>query len=102
IPSPCVLSNNDYEQIKTNIRRELSTRQKLETAKNLIAQYKCISSQQVKSMLNLFSLETDKLDFAKFAYKYCNDKNNYSVVSSFFTSLSSKNELNEYVKKYKE
>lgn len=102
IPAPCTLSDNDYEKIKSDVRKEMSSTQKLEKAKNLIPQYECISAQQVKSMLNLFSLENDKLDFAKFAYKYCNDKDNYSVVSSFFTSINSRNSLNEYIKSYKD
>ncbi len=102
IPAPCILSNTDYEKIKSEIRKETSSSQKIIVAKHLIPQYECISSQQTKDMLNLFSFENDKLEFAKFTYKYCNDKKNYSVVVSFFTSQASKNELNEYVRNYKD
>jgi hypothetical protein len=91
----CFLSNDDFTKIKSEIRKESFSTTRLEKAKSLITQYKCINSQQVKELLSLFSLEEDKVDFAKFAFAYTIDQKNYSIVRDYFTSQSGKNAINE-------
>ncbi len=89
----CILKDNDFQQIKHDIRKESFSTSRLEIAKVLVKQYACISSEQVKSLLSLFSLEADKLDFASFAYKYTLDQKNYTLVRDFFTSQESKDKI---------
>ncbi len=102
VDNKCFVSDADFEKIKTEIRKESFSTSRSEVAKRLIKEYSCISSAQVKGLLPLFSLEADKLDIAKFSYKYCNDRKNYSVVKDFFTAQASKNEINEYINTYSE
>ncbi|MFM7683799.1 MAG: DUF4476 domain-containing protein [Bacteroidota bacterium] len=47
--------------------------------------------------MTIFGFEETKLDFAKFAYDYCFDVNNYFLVNDAFTFDSTKDELNEYL-----
>lgn len=98
----CVVSTADYETLRTDIKKEMSSTTRVAAAKRLIPLYECLSAQQIEGTLTLFSLESDKLEIAKFAYKYCSDRKNYSVVSGYFTSQSSKSEINEYINNFKE
>ncbi len=90
VEEKCELSNEDFSKIKSEIRKESFSTTRLEVAKVLVKQHECISSSQVKSLLPLFSLEADKLDFASFAYKYTLDQKNFNLVRDFFTSQESK------------
>ncbi|MDD2634151.1 MAG: DUF4476 domain-containing protein [Bacteroidales bacterium] len=90
----CILNDQDFSKIKSEIRKESFSTAKLEVAKRLVKQYECIGSAQVKDLLPLFSLETDKIDFAKFAYPFTTDPKNYNLVRDYFTSQSGKNAIN--------
>ena len=58
---------------------------------------KCLNVDQIKLVLDKFTYENNKLEFAKYAYKNCTDKDDYYRVNESFTYSSSKNELNEYI-----
>ena len=59
-----------------------------------------MSASQILGICKLFSFESNKLEFAKYAYEFCVDKNKYFLLSEAFTYESSKRELSEFVKKY--
>lgn len=98
----CIVSAADYEKLRADIKKEMSSTTRVSAAKRLIPLYKCLSAKQIEGMLTLFSLESDKLEIANFAYKYCSNRINYSVVTGYFTSQSSKNAINEYITNFKE
>jgi hypothetical protein len=94
VAESCILNEQDFSKIKSEIRKETFSSTKLEAAQRLVKQYECIGSAQVKELLPLFSLETDKIDFAKFAYPYTIDPKNYNLVRDYFTSQAGKNAIN--------
>lgn len=94
----CILSDKDFDNIKTSIRSKYSSSEKLNIAKAKTTEAKCISAAQIKEILPLLLMENDKLEFAKYAYNYCSDKQNYSIVRNFFTSQGSRNEMDEFLK----
>jgi hypothetical protein len=49
--------------------------------------------------MKLFSFESSRLEFAKFAYKYTWDINNYFLLNDAFDFESSIDELNKYINK---
>jgi hypothetical protein len=57
----------------------------------------CLLSAQVKEIVELFSMESARLDFAKFAYTHTYDPANYSVVNDAFHSKSSAESLKKYI-----
>ena len=57
----------------------------------------CLSADQVKQVMELFSFEASKLDFAKYAYDFCWEKNNYFQVNEAFDFESSISELDAYI-----
>lgn len=58
---------------------------------------KCLSVGQIKQLLEKFSFEDSKLEFAKHAYTKCTNKDDYYMISDSFTFSSSKSELNDFI-----
>ncbi len=69
---------------------------KLSTAKQ-VAKANCLTTDQILEIMKVFGFEDSRLDFAKYAYDYCFDQNNYYNVSQGFTFDSSTEELNQYI-----
>ena len=59
---------------------------------------KLISTADIKRMLQTFTFEDNKLDFAKFAYAYVADPENYFNVASVFSFKANKTDLLNYIK----
>ena len=58
---------------------------------------KCLNVGQIKQIMEKFSFEDGKLEFAKLAYANCLNKDEYYLVNQAFTFSSSKSELNEFI-----
>jgi hypothetical protein len=69
---------------------------KLSTAKQVV-KANCLTTDQIIEVMTIFGFEESRLDFAKYAYDFCFDQNNYFNVSQGFTFDSSTEELNEYI-----
>ncbi len=69
---------------------------KLSTAKQ-VAKANCLTTDQILVVMKIFGFEDSRLEFAKYAYDYCFDQNNYYNVSEGFSFDSSTEELNEYI-----
>lgn len=69
---------------------------KLSTAKQ-VAKANCLTTDQILEVMKIFGFEESRLDFAKYAYDYCFDQNNYYNISQGFSFDSSTEELNEYI-----
>lgn len=57
----------------------------------------CLLASQVKELMSLFSFESDKLTYAKFAYDYTYDIGNYYMVNDGFEFSSSIDELGKFL-----
>jgi len=84
-----------FRSAKETINKASFDETKLSTAKSVLSS-NCVSKDQVVALCNLFSFEASKLDFAKFAYDRCTDRNNYFKVGNVFSVDASRTELNEY------
>lgn len=80
----CSIEKSSFESTKEDIA---------ETA--LISNY--FTSQQVLAIMNAFTFESTKLDFAKHAYAKVIDPQNYFMVNSAFTFESSICDLNRFI-----
>ncbi|MFY8077662.1 MAG: DUF4476 domain-containing protein [Flavobacteriales bacterium] len=69
---------------------------RLSTAKQ-VAKANCLTTEQIVVIMKVFGFDETRLEFAKYAYDYCFDKNNYYTVSEGFTFDSSTEELNQYI-----
>jgi hypothetical protein len=58
----------------------------------------CLSTAQIKEVMGLFGFESMKLDYAKWAYSNCVDKENYLQLNPVFGFSSSRTELMNYIR----
>jgi hypothetical protein len=90
------MSDRMFLSAKESIRKEGFDRDKLTLAKQIIGNNMLYSSQ-VKDMMQLFSFDDYRLDFAKYAYARTIDRNNYFIVNDGFSFRKSKEELMNYI-----
>lgn len=90
------MTPQDYEDAYQVISNELFDSSKLIVAKQVISANPMTASQ-ILGICKLFSFESNKLEFAKFAYANCVDQNKYYLLNEAFSYESSKRELNNYI-----
>jgi len=92
------MSSQDLQDAKKSISSKSFEDSKLTIAKQITSS-NCLLCSQVKEIMSLFSFEDSRLEFAKFAYDFVYDLNNYYKLNDAFTFESSIDELNTYLKK---
>ena len=90
------MSPQDYDGAYQLISKESFDSSKLALAKQVVSANPMTASQ-ILGICKLFSFESNKLEFAKYAYEFCVDRNKYFLLNEAFTYESSKRELNEYL-----
>lgn len=89
------MDNTDYLDGKKSIESKTFADSKMTIAKQ-ITKNSCPTAVQIRDYTKLFTFESGKLEYAKFAYDYCYDKGNYYKVNDAFGFESSISELNEH------
>ena len=90
------MTSQDYEDAYQVISNESFDSSKLTVAKQVISANPMTASQ-ILGICKLFSFESNKLEFAKFAYANCVDQNKYYLLNEAFSYESSKRELNNFI-----
>jgi len=90
------MNNGDFEEAKRTVAANGFDETRLSTAKQ-IASSNCLNTNQIAALIKIFGFEESKLDFAKYAYDFCVDRNNYFKIANSFSFESSKTELNNYL-----
>ncbi len=93
---PVPLSQNDFNELKQTIKTKSFEDTKMTIAKQVVLK-QCLFVSQVKEIMQLFSFEESKLEFAKYSYDHTYDLGNYFKVNNVFTFESSIDDLNEYI-----
>ena len=93
---PAPLSQIDFNALKQTIKTKNFEDTKMTIAKQVVSK-QCFFVYQVKEIMQLFSFEESKLEFAKYAYDHTYDLGNYFKVNDAFTFESSIDDLNEYI-----
>jgi Domain of unknown function (DUF4476) len=60
------------------------------------------TSAQAKKLIQLVSLESNRLQLAKLSYRTITDRSNFTQLYDLFSSQASKNDLEAYVRAYKD
>jgi hypothetical protein len=95
--APCTeMYRSDFDKAKESIRAKSFEDSKMTLAKQITSK-NCLSASQVKDIMQLFDFEASKLEYAKYAYDYCWEKNNYYQVNDAFDFESSISELDAYI-----
>ncbi len=90
------VENRDFLRMKQSINSKDFSSDKLRVAKQIINS-NCLTAQQVKEIVSLFDFESEKLEFAKYAYKHTFDINNYYIINDAFEFSSSIEKLDNYI-----
>ncbi len=93
------MSDQDFNDLRHMINNTPYSSTKMTIAKQACSA-SCISAEQVREICRLFSFDSDRLTFAKFAFDHCYDRRNYFKVNEVFTFSSSVNELNRYINQH--
>ncbi|MBQ7490964.1 MAG: DUF4476 domain-containing protein [Bacteroidales bacterium] len=96
-PTPMPCNDNDFREIKDLIRSETFEDSKLTVAKQATLS-ELLTVDQLAEIAALFTFEDTKLEYLKFAYDFCFDRNKYYKLNNVFTYSSSIDELNEYIR----
>lgn len=90
------MSEGRFQSLIDQIRKASFESSKTSVAKQALRNNRITCSQLLR-ILNEFSFESTKLQFAKDAYRSVVDRNNYFQVNDAFTFQSSKDELLEFL-----
>ncbi len=90
------MSDADFDNAKESVNTGGIDDTKLKIAKQVV-DANCMSTEQVKEMMELLSFEKAKLDLAKYGYTRVTDKRNYYKINEALTFESSKTELDTYI-----
>lgn len=98
-PTYNAMNQKDYDAAYQLISKESFDSSKLTLAEQVVSANP-MSASQILGICKLFSFESNKLEFAKYAYEFCLDRNKYFLLNEAFTYESSKRELNEFIKSF--
>ena len=90
------MNQTNYDKLKESVESKPFSETKMSTAK-VATKNACLSSAQIKGICGLFSMDDEKLSYAKYAYNYCVDKSNYYQVSEIFSFSATTEELNKFL-----
>jgi hypothetical protein len=91
------MNRRDYKEAVRIINNENFDERRLATAERIIASNP-MSTRQIANICKLFNFESNRLEFAKYAYHRCVDPNNYFMIDEVFTFDSSKKELYNFIR----
>ena len=91
------LTDEKTQAIKTKVAAKATDTQKMTVLKDELKNEK-ISTVQVADMMDWFSFEASKLDFAKWAYSITADKEYYSDLEAKFTYKNYQEDLDKFIK----
>lgn len=91
---------SDYEFNNTVKRVRDAWTNRMNIAKDEINR-SYFTSMQIRQLLQLFNLDSERLDLAKLAYSKSVDRQNYRQTFDVFSFDSSKNELEQWIRNYR-
>lgn len=91
------MNDRDFSRVLQGIRNEWLESNKLKSATEVVRTNK-LTAAQVKEMVLLFNMESNKLTLAKQAYASTVDKRNYSMINDVFSFNSSRDELARFIR----
>lgn len=86
----------EFQNAKTSISSKTFASSRMTLAKQVTGA-NCLLVSQVREIMDLFTFETDKLEYVKFAYNYTYDIGNYYRINDGFTFESSISDLNKFL-----
>jgi hypothetical protein len=95
------MNDQNFRQLKQMVQQETFDDRRLELLRSALPD-NAVSSNQVLELMQILSFEKNKLELAKFAYRYTTDRNNYFLVQDGLLFSNSKAELSRYISSYRD
>lgn len=89
----------DFRGALSSIESKTFSDSKLTLAKQIVKR-NCLTANQILKITKLFDFESTRLDFAKYAFAFCYNPENYWKVNDAFEFESSIEELDEFISKH--
>ena len=97
------ISDSKFNELKQNVQSKIFPGEKMSTIKDIFNDNRYyFTSYQAKQLIELVSLESNRLTLAKLVYRNITDRNNFRQVSELLFSQNSRNQLDEYVRNYRD
>ncbi len=96
-PPPPYLTDGEFQPMLASLRAENFDNKRVEKAKFMIRGNVLLTCAQICQISRTFSFDNSRLDFAKFAYDFCFDKQNYFQVADTMQFENNKSSLIKYV-----
>ena len=90
------MNNAEFNEAKNAIANNHFDSSRMLMAKQIVAANP-MSAIQIAQIMELFAFDSSKLEFAKYAFAYCVDTQNYYKAVNVLSFSSSKDELNRYI-----
>ena len=91
-----LLTYKEFEILKDKIRQNTFDKGKLEDSKSLTRENH-LTANQIAELSRLFNYDSNRLEFAKYAFDYAYDRENYNVVGDAMAFEVNKKDLMRYV-----
>ncbi len=94
-----IISQESFDRLVLNLKDISADNMRLLAAKHAMF-YNSVTSEQVATLVKLFSFDKDRLDLAKYAFNFTLDKENYYLVTNSFIFSATKQELKTFLFNY--
>jgi hypothetical protein len=91
------LSSAQFSNLKEEIKEITFEENRMKIAKKLTKDV-CMSKSQIKEITQIFSFENTRIEYLKYAYSFCYDKQDYYQLGSVLNFSNTKEELNDFLK----
>ena len=91
-----MMSFQNFENLKTQISQKSFEKERLELANQSVTQ-NFLTANQISGIMQILAFDNNRLDFAKYAYPYVYDKENYALVTNALSFDSNKKALKDFL-----
>ena len=97
------LSESAFDSHKKQLERESFEEDRMKMATTFLKQkkWKCMKVSQIKRVIKLLNFEDNQIAFAKMAYGFAHDPENYQEVIAIFTEAPTRKTLSRFINKRK-
>ena len=94
------MNAEDFEAALRVITKNSFDSNRLDMAKQIVRD-NWMTARQIARICGVFTYDQNRLEFAKYAYPSCVDKGMYFLLDEVFTYRSNKEELQNFISRYR-
>jgi hypothetical protein len=91
------LNSSAFSNFKEEIKEITFEDNRMKIAKKLTKNV-CLSKAQIKEITQIFAFENTRIEYLKYAYDFCYDKQDYYQLGNVLNFSKTKDELNDFLK----